>query len=590
VFLCLSPGGSVGKVLRLARALRPLRLLKRNESMRLLVDALFGTIYPMTYLFAFMVMIMLVFGIIGMGLFGRKLKYCSTQDLWFYTTDLSVSYPGGKGECVGFFVSADGVMMQRAWVNPPLHFDTLLDALQSLFVVQTNIFTPQMQLAMDVTGVDSMLERNHSMYYALFFVCYVMVGTLFIMNLFLAFICDGFNANKGSDPTEIVYNTFMRQINSHKNKFRPAYFKVPKNDLSVVCRWLLENSYWQTFSISCIALNVLFNLSDHKNAPEAWSNVVVQQNNFINYILFFEVWIALLGYGPGGFFDDRWKAFDAIVAFGTLTGMILQNPSITKFAKAIRLLRVLRLMMAIRSVKVILETLVSVLPALGNIMLLLFLIYTIFAVLFIQTFGLTKNGWRTGKTADFSDLKWTLYTMYQIVTGDDWHVMMSDHSVQWPECTLAFNEENVIGWTAWKGEPLEFTDCGSPYSFIYWVVLKVVCESIMLNLFIGMILESFEFMVKEATQRDTVSWDNGFIPTNQLMLLVRCFSMLVQNTKGFMPVTNLHLFLMTLPQPIGFRKTNGQVQYGKVERATERLIRAELNVLIRARYSVYLLY
>jgi len=50
------------------------------------------------------------------------------------------------------------------------------------------------------------------------------------------------------------------------------------------------------------------------------------------------------------------------------------------------------------------------------------------------------------------------------------------------------------------------------------------------------------------------------------------------------------LFLMTLPQPIGFRKTNGQVQYGKVERATERLIRAELNVLIRARYSVYLLY
>lgn len=63
---------------------------------------------------------------------------------------------------------------------------------------------------------------------------------------------------------------------------------------------------------------------------------------------------------------------------------------------------------------------------------------------------MTKNGQRLGGTAEFYQNYEALYTIFQIVTGDEWHVLMADCSVQWPECTLNFDEENVPGWTAWK--------------------------------------------------------------------------------------------------------------------------------------------
>lgn len=101
-------GGRLGKVLRLGRALRPLRLMKRNESMRAVIDALIGTLRPVAYVILFLLLTMVVFGLLGMGLFGGKYQHCSTQDLLYYTADPAVSFPFGKTECVGAFIRDDG--------------------------------------------------------------------------------------------------------------------------------------------------------------------------------------------------------------------------------------------------------------------------------------------------------------------------------------------------------------------------------------------------------------------------------------------------------------------------------------------------
>jgi len=90
-----------------------------------------------------------------------------------------------------------------------------------------------------------------------------------------------------------------------------------------MCRNLVSNSTFQTFSSTCVAVNVLFNLTDHASASEFYENIVQQQNNVFNYVLFVEVFLSLIGYGPGGFVDDKWKAFDAFVAVGSLAGMIV---------------------------------------------------------------------------------------------------------------------------------------------------------------------------------------------------------------------------------------------------------------------------
>lgn len=52
--------------------------------------------------------------------------------------------------------------------------------------------------ARDITDFDQSPLHNNSSYLALFIIVYMIVGDLFIMNLFVGFIVDGFNLQKGS--------------------------------------------------------------------------------------------------------------------------------------------------------------------------------------------------------------------------------------------------------------------------------------------------------------------------------------------------------------------------------------------------------
>ena len=246
------------------------------------------------------------------------------------------------------------------------------------------------------------------------------------------------------------------------------------------------------------------NRSDSKGASLDYQDLIELQNTIFNFVLFFEVFITLIGYGPGGLIDDKWKGFDAVVALGSLVSMVAQNSMISKFAKAFRLMRILRFMIMFRAIRVILEVLISSLPQLVNIGVLLLLAYSVVAVMLVQLYGMTKFGFRIGGTAGFYDYPHALYTIYQIVTGDEWMTMMSDCSVQWPECTRSFDEENVPGWNAWQGGPFtsSVSDCGLPKSltFVMFMFVKVVCQYILLNLFIGMILDNFSFITEEVAK------------------------------------------------------------------------------------------
>jgi hypothetical protein len=130
-----------------------------------------------------------------------------------------------------------GVMVQRAWVNPAFHFDSFSEAFMTLFVVQTYKFVFIMQMSMDVTGQGISLARNASVYNALFFISYVMVGGVFVMNLFVAYIVDGFNLSKGSTTADVYYNRFMGQLKRSRPKYK--YFSLPQNRLSVLSRELI---------------------------------------------------------------------------------------------------------------------------------------------------------------------------------------------------------------------------------------------------------------------------------------------------------------------------------------------------------------
>eukprot|EP00961_Rhodomonas_salina_P116270 1564820-Rhodomonas_salina.1 len=250
-------GGGVAKVMRLARALRPLRLMKRNQGMRIVIDALISTLapgqsatcaraarisplrstdvgawhgVPVAYVVAFSMFTFVVFSLVGIGLFGG---------MFFHCTQPGAEWPSGLAECSGLHVRDNGIMVPRAWESPPHNFDSFYNAMFTLFRVNTLKYVAVVSDAMDITEFQKSPKEGHSMYYSVFFIIYLIIGALFVMNLFVGFIVDGFNANKGSTQADLQFNRFIRSIGEHKPKYER--FTPPTNPLSAAMRSLVAS-------------------------------------------------------------------------------------------------------------------------------------------------------------------------------------------------------------------------------------------------------------------------------------------------------------------------------------------------------------
>ena len=61
------------------------------------------------------------------------------------------------------------------------------------------------------------------------------------------------------------------------------------------------------------------------------------------------------------------------------------------------------------------------------------------------------------------------------VVGDEWHDIMIDVSVRPPFCTELFDPAVTPNY---DGPLLEFGDCGSQYSQVYFILFKLIGEAV----------------------------------------------------------------------------------------------------------------
>ena len=130
---------------------------------------------------------------------------------------------------------------------------------------------------------------------------------------------------------DLSYNKLLRQIESHTP--RQNWFQVPKNSVSKVFRRMAENSRFKGFSLACVGINVIFMLADHADASPSFTTLMYTQNLIFFMELTFEVFVNLIGFGPGGFLDDTWKLFDFLVMVGSAFSYVSNSTSVAKAAK-----------------------------------------------------------------------------------------------------------------------------------------------------------------------------------------------------------------------------------------------------------------
>ncbi len=152
------------------------------------------------------------------------------------------------------------------------------------------------------------------------------------------------------------------------------------------------------------------------------------------------------------FFRDPWSVFDLAVvgiALVPATGSL-------SVLRALRVLRVLRLITAVPSLQRVVGGLVSALPGMGSITLLLALILYVFAVMATKLFGQTHP-------EQFGSLGATAYSLFQVMTFDDW-------------------SGGIV-------KPLAEQH---PYAIAFFLVFILLSTFMALNLFIGVIVNAID--------------------------------------------------------------------------------------------------
>ena len=77
------------------------------------------------------------------------------------------------------------------------HFDTTLDAMLTLFeMLNLEGWTDVMWNGIDSTGIGLAPKIDNNLWYALYFIAFIIVGNMFLLNLFVGVVIDNFNQMK----------------------------------------------------------------------------------------------------------------------------------------------------------------------------------------------------------------------------------------------------------------------------------------------------------------------------------------------------------------------------------------------------------
>ncbi len=218
----------------------------------------------------------------------------------------------------------------------------------------------------------------------------------------------------------------------------------------------------QLFLIGLILLNAaLMGLETSPAMVTQYGTWLTLADEIILFIFVAEI-AALLFVRRLSFFKDPWSVFDFIVIAIALV------PASGPFAvmRALRVLRVLRLFTKVPSLQKVIAGLFAAIPGLSSVGMVMGLIFYVSGVLatnlFSQDFPET-----------FGTLGLSLYTLFQVMTGDGW----SD-SVARPIMEVF------------------------PYAWIFFVIFILISTFVILNLFIAVIVDASNHEAEAAARAE----------------------------------------------------------------------------------------
>ncbi|PKR77246.1 voltage-gated sodium channel [Halalkalibacillus sediminis] len=212
---------------------------------------------------------------------------------------------------------------------------------------------------------------------------------------------------------------------------------------------------FQNFIITLIIINaILIGVETYGDLYARYTEWFLLADQIILWIFAIEIGMKLVAAQPTkSFFSDGWNVFDFIIV---AAGFVFVGSAFVTVLRILRVLRVFRTISVIPSLRKLVNALLLTLPSLGTILLLLFIVFYIFSVIGTILF-------KDINAEYFGTLQDTALTLFQMITLESWA-----SGVMRPILVEA------------------------PWGWVYFVTFILIGTFVVLNLFVGVIVNNFE--------------------------------------------------------------------------------------------------
>ena len=402
---------------------------------------------------------------------------------------------------------------QTAWVNPrDYDFDNIGPSMLSLFEMATlEGWLEIMYHGADTTEIDLQPIRDNNPYYCLFFAFFIIVGSFFVMNLFVGVTIDKFNEMKEKQEKSVFLTDEQQSWVTIQRLLVGIRLKKtanrPLNRMRNFIYDIVTSRRFESLILTLIMVNIVVMSMTHADMSEDFEQGLFLVNCGFAAIFCVEAIMKLIAFKPGGYFRDPWNTFDFFVVTLSVVGIAVTlttdiSATYLSIIRVFRVARIFRLIPKAKGLKKLFQTLLYSLPALTNVGAVLFLFFFIFAVLGMNLFGKVRiTGNFLNRYANFETFGFSMLTLFRMATGEAWNGIMHDCMIT-KDCVYYqdpatgdvtyYNQEDSF----WQDlDEDTYTNQCTPHpvgAIIFFCFFCILCAFVMLNLVIAVILDNFQ--------------------------------------------------------------------------------------------------
>ncbi|XP_067291549.1 sodium channel, voltage gated, type V-like, alpha b [Pseudorasbora parva] len=272
----------------------------------------------------------------------------------------------------------------------------------------------------------------------------------------------------------------MEELEEAQQKCHPCWYVFAHKYLVWTCspgwlkmkdvvKFMVMDPFLDLAITICIVLNTLFMALEHYPMTDEFNRMLSVGNLVFTGIFTAEMVLKIIALDPYYYFQQGWNIFDSLIVSLSLMELGLSNVEGLSVLRSFRLLRVFKLAKSWPTLNTLIKIIGNSVGALGNLTLVLAIIVFIFAVVGMQLFG--KN------------YESCVCKISKDCTLPRWHMKDFFHSF-------------LIVFRVLCGEWIEtMWDCmevaGQPLCILVFMLVMVIGNLVVLNLFLALLLSSF---------------------------------------------------------------------------------------------------